>query len=124
MFVLNILENGVEGKKFEYQKNQPNNIKKIYFLNNIVADKSFKKNERLHYLKKLNRIGLTFYIVTEKDVENITQTQWDELYNSLSTKNKKILLKISNSSKYIKFNKTKKIYKNNKLTNNKTKKYN
>lgn len=121
MFVLNILENGVEGKKFEYQKNQSNSIKKIYFLNNIVAEKSFKKNERLNYLKKLICEGLIFYVITEKDTQNISKDQWKKLFNSLDNKNKKILLKICNSSKYIKSNKTKKIYKNN---NNKTKKYN
>jgi hypothetical protein len=103
MFILNILENGVEGKKIEYKKNIPNDIKKIYFLNNIVAEKSFKKNERLNYLKKLICEGLTFYIITEKDAQNISKHQWKELFNSLDNKNKKILkniLHVGQNNKY------------------------
>jgi hypothetical protein len=58
----------VEGIQLEYPTNVSNDIKKIFFLNNIVAEKSTKRNERIGYLKKLNCYGLTFYIVTEKDV--------------------------------------------------------
>ena len=125
MFILNILENGVEGIKLEYPKNSTTNIKKIFFLNNIVAEKSVKRNERLDYLKKLNCTGFTFYIITEKDVQNIKKSQWDELFNNLDSKNKKILTKIlhfTQNNKYTrsinnKFNKSSKIF------NNKTKKY-
>jgi hypothetical protein len=113
MFVLNIFENGVNGIKLKYPRNATNNIKKIIFLNNIVADKSQKKNDRLNYLKKINRIGLTFYFVTEKDIENIDKKKWYKLYNTLNDKNKKLLIKIAKLSQYgsLKKNKTKKKYK-------------
>ncbi len=113
MFVLNIFENGVNGIKLKYPQNATNNIKKIIFLNNIVADKSQKKNDRLNYLKKINRIGLTFYFVTEKDIENIDKKKWYKLYNTLNDKNKKLLIKIAKLSQYgsLKKNKTKKKYK-------------
>ena len=125
MFILNILENGVEGIKLEYPKNVSNNIKKIFFLNNIVAEKSTKRNERIGYLKKLNCSGLTFYIVTEKDVQTITKNQWDELSRHLDSKNKKILIKILHFSQNNKYTRS----RNNRLNKpdnvyyNKTKKY-
>jgi hypothetical protein len=125
MFILNILENGVEGIKLEYPKNVSNNIKKIFFLNNIVAEKSTKRNERLSYLKKLNCSGLTFYIVNEKDVQNITKNQWDELSRHLDSKNKKILMKILNFSQNNKYTRSRnnRFNKSNNFYNNKTKKY-
>ena len=103
MFVLNILECGVEGIKLEYSKNSTTSLKKIIFLNNIVAERSSKKSERLGYLKKLNRNGLTFYTIAEKDAQNITNLQWDNLYSSINGKNKKILagiLKFVKNNKY------------------------
>ena len=119
MFILNIFENGVEGIKIKYPQNARDNIKKIYFLNNIVANKSLKK-DRLNYLKYLNRIGLTFYFVTEKDVQNINKKKWYELYSTLNVKDKKILSKILHFKQYSRLkNKTNKY---NKTKNNKTKK--
>lgn len=128
MFVLNIFENGVDGIKLKYPQNATNNIKKIIFLNNIVADKGQKKSDRLNYLKKINRIGLTFYFVTEKDIENIDKKKWYELYNILNDKNKKLLIKIAKLSQYDKYgglrrNKTKKKYKRPKKYGKTIKKY-
>jgi hypothetical protein len=68
-----------------------------------VAERSSKKSERLGYLKKLNRNGLTFYTIAEKDAQNITNLQWDNLYSSINGKNKKILagiLKFVKNNKY------------------------
>lgn len=120
MFILNILENGVEGIKLEYPKNVSSNIKKILFLNNIVAEKSIKRNERLSYLKKLNCAGLTFYIVTENDVQNITKNQWDELSVQLDSTNKKKLIKILHFSQQKKYTRSRN--KSGNFCNNKTKK--
>ena len=125
MFSLNILENGVEGIQLEYPTNVSNNIKKIFFLNNIVAGKSAKRNERIGYLKKLNCSGLTFYIVTEKDVQTITKNQWDELSLHLDSKNKKNLMEIlhfSQNNKYAR-SRNNRINKPDNVYNNKTKKY-
>jgi hypothetical protein len=123
MFVLNILEHGVEGIKLEYLKNSTTNFKKIVFLNNIVAERSNKKSERLSYLKKLNRDGLTFYTIMEKDAQNITNLQWDNLYRNVNGKNKKILARILQFVKNNKYTRS----KNNSFTKtskmiNKTKK--
>ena len=123
MYILNIFENGVEGIKLNYPHKSTENIKKIIFLNNIVADNSSKKKDRLDYLKKLNRIGLTFYFVTEKDIQNISKKKWHELYNTLNTKEKKILSKLLHFIQYTHSRKNK--IKNNKIIkqqNNKTKK--
>jgi hypothetical protein len=122
MFILNILENGVEGIQLEYPKNVSNNIKKICFLNNIVAEKSTKRNERIGYLKQLNCSGLTFYIVTEKDVQTITKNQWDELSMQLDSKNKKNLMEILHFSQNNKYARSRNNRPNN-SDSNKTKKY-
>jgi hypothetical protein len=120
MYILNIFENGVEGIKLNYPQKSTENIRKIIFLNNIVANKTSKK-DRLNYLKYLNRMGLTFYFVTEKDVQNINKNKWHELYNTLNNKDKKILSRILHFTKYSrskknktnKHNKTKKMNKKN-----------
>ena len=90
-------------------------------MNNIVAEKSIKRNERLSYLKKLNCAGITFYIVTENDVQNITKNQWDELSVQLDSTNKKNLIKILHFSQQKKYTRSRN--KSGNFYNNKTKKY-
>jgi len=91
-------------------------------LNNIVAEKSTKRNERIGYLKQLNCSGLTFYIVTEKDVQAITKNQWDELSMQLDSKNKKNLMEILHFSQNNKYARSRNNRPNN-SDSNKTKKY-
>lgn len=98
MYVVNIFETGVEGIKLSYPLNAGINVKKIIFLNNIVANKRSKK-ARLDYLKRLNRIGLTFYFVTEKDMQNITESKWYELKKILSMDDNRILGRFLNCTR-------------------------
>jgi hypothetical protein len=100
MYILNIFENGVEGIKISNSKNDTKSKKIIIFLNNLVADKSQSMNDRLSYLKMLNRMGIIFYCVSEKNIEEVNKRKWYNLYNTLSVDNKRILKELLKLHKY------------------------
>ena len=108
MYILNIFENGVDGIKVNYPQNANDSIKKVIFLNNLIVDESSVKKDRIDFLKKLNQLGYTFYFARENDVKNIDKKKWDELYEILNDKNKKMFKELFDK-KYKKNGGTKKI---------------
>ena len=94
MYILNIFENGVDGIKVNYPQNANDSIKKVIFLNNLIVDESSIKKDRIDFLKKLNQLGYTFYFARENDVEKIDKKKWDELYEILNDKNKKMFTEL------------------------------
>jgi hypothetical protein len=121
MYILNIFENGVDGIKVNYPQNANDSIKKVIFLNNLIVDESSIKKDRIDFLKKLNQLGYTFYFARENDVEKIDKKKWDELYEILNDKNKKMFKELFDK-KYKKNGGTKKIKRRHNKKNKKTQK--
>jgi DNA repair photolyase len=121
MYILNIFENGVDGIKVNYPQNANDSIKKVIFLNNLIVDESSIKKDRIDFLKKLNQLGYTFYFARENDVEKIDKKKWDELYEILNDKNKKMFTELFDK-KHKKNGGTKKIKRRYNKKNKKTQK--